>query len=243
MSIEAMRWVWENTTYTGNKLNTLVAIASFLDASGHGYPGIDKIRERCHLSKNTVLKFIAEYEDEGVLSRDRRNVDKGYRTSNEYHLTSLSPKSNKTGPRPKSSFEQPKSSFEQPKSNMLDLHRKVSTESQKESQLTTREGFDSVWDSWPRKENKRAAKKAFEIAMEKSPDERAVINRILVFGQIFSRGNPKYVPGLARWLDDERWNDELPRERAPLNDSNMDAMVRLSGWINATPGTIGGITS
>ena len=71
--------------------------------------------------------------------------------------------------------------------------------------------FEKFWGVYPRKENKKKAKQAWEKI---SPDEKLVA-KIMVgleahkSGEQWTRDGGKFVPHPTTWLNGERWEDEV----------------------------------
>ena len=71
--------------------------------------------------------------------------------------------------------------------------------------------FDRFWESYPRKEAKQTAKKAFE---KLNPDE-ALLQTILEAIERFKRSaqwqeeNGRFIPHPSTWINQRRWEDEV----------------------------------
>jgi hypothetical protein len=71
--------------------------------------------------------------------------------------------------------------------------------------------FQKFWDSYPRKEGKPTALKAFN-ALSPEKQEKA-IKGIEAF---CSGKEPKYILSPKRYLEEERWEDEKPAPKKPI---------------------------
>jgi hypothetical protein len=72
-------------------------------------------------------------------------------------------------------------------------------------------GFEAFWEAYPRKENKRAAQRAWERL---SPSQRLqddIMAAIEKQKQLESwqKENGKYIPHASTWLKNTRWEDEV----------------------------------
>lgn len=70
--------------------------------------------------------------------------------------------------------------------------------------------FDRFWEAYPKKQGKGAAKKAFRAAKKKVTLE-TMLSAVEQQKQSFqwNQNGGQYIPSPARWLSEERWNDEI----------------------------------
>lgn len=95
--------------------------------------------------------------------------------------------------------------------------------------------FEQAWKSWPKKDAKKVAREVFSRAAKSRPAKDLAYD-IERFGQAYARSVTEihFVPGLAPWLRQERWNDDLPipRLHSPKppsrDDENMALIARLA---------------
>lgn len=74
------------------------------------------------------------------------------------------------------------------------------------------EHFDTFWNVYPRKTNKQGAKKAWDKI---KPDEMLTASIMLALvkqekSDQWAKDNGKFIPHASTWLNQERWNDEMP---------------------------------
>ena len=74
--------------------------------------------------------------------------------------------------------------------------------------------FDSFWEHYPKRTNR---KRALEVwATMTAEDQQKAVEVIPELGpEIVTDDGPKYTPMAWRWLEGERWNDELPETPEP----------------------------
>lgn len=75
------------------------------------------------------------------------------------------------------------------------------------------DAFDAFWFDYPRKENKAAARKAWRTAIKKRAD--VAIHTALIEQReagVFAKDDPKYIPLASTWLNQERWDNPLPKQ-------------------------------
>lgn len=73
----------------------------------------------------------------------------------------------------------------------------------------TREAFDVFWDAYPRKVGKEAARRAFSKVKADVKTLLSAIDQQKNSAQWQADGG-KYIPNPATWLNQGRWEDELP---------------------------------
>lgn len=82
-------------------------------------------------------------------------------------------------------------------------------------------GFDAFWDAYPRKDNKDAARKAWDKAVKKVPVD-ALISEIRRWRGLWETAGVerRFIPHASTWLNGQRWTDEppVPRLRAVSGD-------------------------
>lgn len=62
MSIEVMRYVWKHSKSKGNSRLMLLAIADIANDAGDAYPGVDRLSEKCNVSRRTAQECIQDLE-------------------------------------------------------------------------------------------------------------------------------------------------------------------------------------
>ncbi len=84
------------------------------------------------------------------------------------------------------------------------------------SPIRNEQAFDSFWTSYPKKQAKANARKAFD---KLNPDE-ALLQRMLVAlewqktSPSWTKDNGQFIPYPATWLNGRRWEDEQPESNA-----------------------------
>lgn len=82
-------------------------------------------------------------------------------------------------------------------------------------------GFDEFWSAYPKKVGKESAKKAFQKVKEPLETLLSAIERQKCSDQ-WSKDNGQYIPNPATWLNQGRWEDELPQKRGSYVDAHVD---------------------
>lgn len=68
--------------------------------------------------------------------------------------------------------------------------------------------FDVFWLSYPRKVGKEAARKAWKATARKRPDFDSVLEALEQAKGVWAKGDPRFIPHPATWLNQGRWADE-----------------------------------
>ena len=102
-----------------------------------------------------------------------------------------------------------------------------------EQASTEADTFDQWWATYPRKEAKGAARKAYQAALKKTTHDTlqaAVEARLPEWG----RTDRKFIPLPSSWLNAERWGDELSTGTArAADDIDWDAWDRHNAAMKA----------
>ena len=67
--------------------------------------------------------------------------------------------------------------------------------------------FNLLYNDYPRKIGKGAARNALKTALKKT-DYENLFSKVIDFSIAMEGKDPKYIPHMATWLNQERWEDE-----------------------------------
>jgi hypothetical protein len=68
------------------------------------------------------------------------------------------------------------------------------------------DGFDEIWEGYPRKVSKGAARKAYKSAILKTSPE-TIKASVRAFASKMAGTEDRFIPHFSKWLNDERWQD------------------------------------
>jgi len=93
--------------------------------------------------------------------------------------------------------------------------KEIKINAQKNAHDHLRKSFDIFWSEYPRKASK---KRAFESWLKIRPDEdlaQTIIEAVTAHSQTdqWKRDGGQYIPHPATWLNQRRWEDELPKPK------------------------------
>lgn len=198
MSFEAVNWAWKQRYLSVHEKMVLLALANRHNPDYGCYPSIRKIVEDVEFSRSTVIRAIKNLQAFKLIAVQEAKRENGSQTSNRYILAF-------EGCQPDTT---PCVTETLPPVSQRHSHKQViykQVNSNKELDLNV---FDDVWNLYPRKQAKGAAKSSWIKACKKiSPHdlERKLKDYILAA----QGSDPKFIPMLSTWLNQERWEDEF----------------------------------
>lgn len=88
MSVKALTWAKATTTGSASRKLVLLVLADYADEAWSCWPSQATIAEETELSVRQVRRILADLEEAGIVRREQRRRDDGYRTSDRIFLTS-----------------------------------------------------------------------------------------------------------------------------------------------------------
>lgn len=209
MSFEAVSWAWKQKALKPFEKLILVALADRHNPDHGCFPSIGKIIEDTGISRSSVLRTISQLQAKGLIKKESAYRDNKSQTSNRY----IFPFEGVSERNPTHVSLTPLSVSQR------HPNEPVRDKPLKEDNIRCAYLFEEIWDKYPRKIGKGAAKKAWVKACTKKYD-------VDLQGKIFSyissiQGkDKKFVPHLATWLNQERWEDEIEVETSNKTSSD-----------------------
>lgn len=145
--------------------------------------------------KGRIDRFYKSYQE--TCERNRNNIKKRYTKSTTVYGGSERTRSLPSEEEEESKTESKSESKSKAKSN---------------PNTSRASAFDAFWSAYPRKSGKEAARKSFERAIAKT-DIGTMLSAIEVQKQSeqWTKDNGRFIPNPATWLNQGRWEDELPK--------------------------------
>ena len=237
MSIKIMQWVWDDGPQEATELLVLLAMADIADDEGLCWPSIARIARKCRMSDRNARRIIRRLEDGGwLLTREQR----GRNQTNRYTIQKPDKKIGQIVRADKCDTENRTNATVKPDTAMsAEPSRTVSIEpslfmcaeeepssSQKKTD-TTEEAFAAFWKIYPRKVKKPSALKAFKAALKKATAEQITASAKAYADHCRTKGTePGFIAHASSWLNDERWNDEMPGQVTPSGNDEADQFER-----------------
>ena len=219
MSNRALTWAFDQELKSGPKF-VLVALADWADDEGSCFPGIKTIAKRVGSVESAAKENLAKLKRAGLVVEERRTRPNGARTSNRYWLQMRG----RANLEPESENLEPESGGESEPPVVNHQKRTPSTPPTPPS-----DGFDEAWDAWPRKVGKKAAGKAWPIAVRSRGSRDDLIADVARFGAAYARypkSRHEFIPHLSSWLNGERWTDPIPALVSAVQ-SGLDLLAEL----------------
>lgn len=97
--------------------------------------------------------------------------------------------------------------------------------------LASEDQFDKAWSAWPKKDKKIPSQQKW--ARLSARDRASILPVLLAHAEVY-RQHPttEFVPALAAWLHQQRWNDPLPPRRTgnrptSVRQQNLDFVAEM----------------
>lgn len=204
MSFQAMSWAVEQKLPATKKIVLLMLANRVNSDTGKCIPKIKTLAEDCGLSESATKSALKELAEIGLLKVHPRFYE-GQQLPNQYELCPAGVGLQKT----------------HPSLQKTPVGQQVATESGKESVNEPKDKhtkadysalFDVFWKAYPSKVGKDAARKAFA---KRKFDEKtfAQVLQALELHKVserWTKDNGQYIPNPATWLNQGRWEDEMP---------------------------------
>lgn len=225
MSHEATAWAWKIRGLKPATKIVLLHLADRHNPDNGCFPSIRRLAEDCEMSVRSVHTHITQLEDAGLVKRTARVRESGQQSSNEYVLNmgvqNLHTPPAKSAP----------PTLQNLHTNNLVSNNPVSLTifDQRRADLVISDNFHEIWAMYPRKAGKGAARKAYERAVKKICPN-TLHQKLEAFTQALSASGTeeRYIPHLSTWLNQERWDDELPKQRSGVDQGFRDMVNDLA---------------
>ncbi|MEV4689420.1 helix-turn-helix domain-containing protein [Microbacterium sp. LWH3-1.2] len=247
MGFKSSEWAYGDSVpkLTAPERAVLVALAHCRnDKTGNCYPGQDLLVKMTDLSEKTVRRAIATLEarQPPLIARTIR-FNGRYRTSDSYELlfdnyrSERPPVTVTTGqddhwsesPSPPVTVSPTTGHSDHPIEEQ-EVEQEAGNRKVSLSPLTPDldAEFDRAWAHWPKKEDRKRSLLKFKSAARRR-DVSILVADIIRFGDAYASARDRqYTPGLATWLERERWTDELPTRPMTRTEQNMAVVADLA---------------
>jgi len=193
MSIKWMTWVWQSSPYTGERLLLHLALADFANDEGVCFPSHHTLARKARCSTSWVSQTMKQMIKDDMIEVVER-AGNGRGKVGRYRLTkggSESDLSDAIGVTATAN----RSHLDGDDTLLMNRHEPSNT-------------FDALWDAYPKKVAKGAARRAFDRLMRR-PDAPTIDTLIKAVERYASNvRDMQYCAHLATWLNSERWLDE-----------------------------------
>ncbi|WP_156888234.1 helix-turn-helix domain-containing protein [Microbacterium indicum] len=174
---------------------------------------------------DAIRAAIRELENAGYLRREQRHDNDGRFAETDFLLQEPPLRDYPSTGHPSTghpSTGHPSTGNPTPKKTK---DKKTSTEEDQGQELSRdaiRDAFARAWGSWPKQTRRKPAEAAFATATKiHDPDWLAdqIARHAAAYGATLDPARKRYVPALAAWIREERWDDPLETMLRPPTDT------------------------
>jgi len=214
MSHIATNWAWQIKGLRPSTKIVLLHLADRHNPDNGCFPSINLLARDCEMSVRTVHSKIEELETKKLITKVPRHRPNGSQTSNEYILNISNNGVQKLqGGTAKIAGES---------MQKMQTLNPVSNNLVNEQIIFWEQMFEEMWLLYPKRIGKGAAKQAWLKACKKI-NVGELKSCLRCYIDTISNADKKFIPHLATWLNQERWNDDL--ESHENIDNNFRSMV------------------
>lgn len=239
MSIRAERprfemvphWVLNHPDLTPRALQVYLFLRRFADVeTGEAWPSRKRLALACGIALSTLDEALSLLREIGAVEIHLRKQDGSY-TTNLYVVRFYEGKEgspvNRETPPPVSGETLPRSTgrgstgesvIEQDPMNKT--HR--TRQRPMPTAVAVSDGFDEFWDAFGYKNGKAAARKAWAKAIKRAEPSTIIAGAERYRAWLDSHPNPPQQKWAQGWLNDSRWEDELPAPRVVHKATRQD---------------------
>jgi Helix-turn-helix domain len=198
----------------------LLTIANYADENGVSWPSQERLAVDTGMTARGVRGILARLEERGLIERQERRRQDGYRASDRIALClpglAPPPSPERVSPEPESDLTGTGMLFSpEPASGLTSLEPTNRTTKEPPKARARRAApvgskFDEFWLACPRKAGKGAARKAYAKAVNLIGGSDAHFTLMSALARIkpeWAKRSKEHVPHPATWLNEERWED------------------------------------
>lgn len=239
MSLKVITWVlYEAPVTTQSHLLVLLALADRAHDDGTAaYPAREWIADRARCSVRSVASHLRALEDEGLIRKGDQELVSHFRADRRpvvYDVVMTAGKTCTPSVHDVQSDEsrgaRSRTHDVQPVAHKPSLFYYVEETVQNPSIARVHEAFEEAWRAWPKHDKKKPAQEKFaRLVKAKTITLEALVMAVKAHGAAYQVGgwSEQFVPGLVPWLNQERWNDPLPRPRHGRMQERQDDTLAL----------------
>lgn len=216
MSIKWINYVWEESPFNGRRLLLHLALADFANDEGTCFPSLKTLAKKARCTETWCSLTIKQLVCEGWLEIVEQGRGRGrastYRLLRK-GLSELNISNDKTLILNAENFNS------EPSLSIYKNHIEPNIV----------QDFEMFWNAYPRKVAKRSAQKAFAKLMvtKDAPSIKQLLDGVERYKA--TTLDPKYIAHPATWLNQGRWEDNLPTPQTVKHqdtDYERDNVIR-----------------
>jgi DNA-binding MarR family transcriptional regulator len=229
VSVKASTWAWQ-MPLKGNEKLVLLALADHANDEGKCWPKVTSIAEKCGLDRTTVIAQLKKLHELNIFSKETVYDNLGRKRGNVYTLTI-----NLSGESLRSELLRWKSLRSENyatksdlplslggnfppliiESSLITINESSIKENKKEKkEIYNKSDFEKLWEAYPRKVSKEAARKVFEKINPTSDALRIMLEAVSnqaterILAKRYGEWRPEWKH-LSTWLNGKNWEDEI----------------------------------
>lgn len=219
-----------------------VSLCRHANKEQKSWPSLDKIAQELNISKMSVRRGVGNLEKQNIIKRERM----GKKLNNRYYLIDKSEWHDRTlTVSPQNTHQVHHRTLHSKETQYKDTHSKERPA--KAAALDS--DFEKWWNIYPRKISKKKAMQAWKKINPNTELKRKMVLAVLNHKESQQWQQEEYIPYPATWLNQERWNDTLPKakEKEKVPHYKGDKVVYRFGkahiiskngeWLELGPGT------
>lgn len=252
MSFEAQAWARKIKVGNSSRKQVLDCLANCADHNGYCFPSISYITGATELSRNTVLAAISALIDMGLLAKTTRTRENGSHRSNEYQLfldwqappvvapvlklVPVDPVKNVGGGSAATALPlvQPlhyPSAATAPLESSKNRNKETPPTPRKRGADGDLPGFERWWQTYPksnRVSKSKCLRKWRRVGLEERTEQLVRALLADACSDQWLRDGGRFVPMPATWLNQERWDREVPLSSA-AEESKLCSVCGVRG--------------
>ena len=205
MSFEAVNWAWDQKGLNPTHKLVLLALANRHNPDLGCFPSLTKIRA---------------LQSADLVRVERSLRPNGSQTSNRYSMA-FEWLEKKRAPRVQNDHP-PIVKMTTPPYSKRPPHKQVIS---KQVSLIYNGHFDLAWSAYPRKQGKGNARSSWVKACEKI-QENDLLLKLEAYSKSVEQKDKKFIPHMATWLNQERWDDELGVGEQQTSSEYLESLFR-----------------
>ena len=227
MSFQAMAWAIKQKAGNATGKAVLLMLANYADEDGICFPSQNTLANECECSTRAISNWLKRFEEAGLIARETRYGQLGYRTSDVIRLSikSLPERRSHENYSPENRSDPTGTTFQAYRNDVhsnlsLNQSPNLSDDRRAKEKLLEAEFHENFWPAFPNKVGKPKALTAFLKARKKDS-----LENIMAGLKRYVTGKPPDRAWLnpTTFLNQERWNDQpAPVQERKNANSNSD---------------------
>ena len=202
MSFEYMAYAVKQKVKSPISKLVLLMLANYADENGRCYPSQKHLAKICHVSRQSINKYIKDLEQSGLITITKKS--NGLLVHNEYVINKSNVKdvdNASTNVNLADRVCQP--ALQNTINNTINIYTS---------------NFEVFWKEVPKKVSKAQSKKIYEkLIKDKVITESELTDKMKEYAEYVKGKDPKYILHPSTWLNQRRWEDDIKVENRKVD--------------------------